>query len=351
VAVGGGGGRGGGGGDLVGGVGGGGYRVRALVRRPETAGTAAACGAEVRRADIFDAASLRAGLEGCDIGVNLATSLPGPSGTGDYATNDRLRREGTPIWTGACQEAGVPRIVQQSIAMGNAGAGEEWAAEDPAFPPRQEDPAALAIAAALAMEDTVRRSGLDWTILRGALFYGPGTGFDDDWFARARAGKLRLPADGKDYVSLVHIADMAEASAAAIGRWPSRQALIVADDGPARWGDVLAYVAAIAGAAPPPPGGRLRLPPFRVSNRRAREALSWMPLFPDYRIGLGGWVPSGGRARWAAGDVPIHGPGESPDDAARGPTPLSRACTLRPLWCRAQRTPRARRFGCRRSAP
>jgi nucleoside-diphosphate-sugar epimerase len=263
-----------------------GYRVRALVRRPETAATAAACGAEVRRADIFDAASLHAGLEGCDVGVNLATSLPGPSGTGDYATNDRLRREGTPIWIGACQEAGVPRIVQQSIAMVNAGAGEEWADEDTVFPPGQQDTAALAIAAALAMEDTVRRSGLDWTILRGALFYGPGTGFDDDWFARARAGKLRLPADGQDYVSLVHIADMAEATAAAIGRWPSRQALIVADDEPARWGDVLAYVAASAGAAPPPPGGRLRLPPFRVSNRRAREALSWTPLYANYRIGL-----------------------------------------------------------------
>jgi nucleoside-diphosphate-sugar epimerase len=263
-----------------------GYRVRALVRRPETAATAAACGAEVRRADIFDAASLRAGLEGCDVGVNLATSLPGPSGTGDYATNDRLRREGTPIWIGACEEAGVPRIVQQSIAMVNAGGNEAWADEDTVFPPGQEDTAALAIAAALAMEDTVRRSGLDWAILRGALFYGPGTGFDDDWFARARAGKLRLPADGQDYVSLVHIADMAEATAAAIGRWPSRQALIVADDEPARWGDVLAYVAAIAGVAPPPPGGRLRLPAFRVSNRRTREALSWTPLYANYRIGL-----------------------------------------------------------------
>jgi len=263
-----------------------GYRVRALARRPETAATAAVCGAEVRRADIFDAASLRAGLEGCDVGVNLATSLPGPSGTGDYATNDRLRREGTPIWIRACQEAGVPRVVQQSIAMVNAAAGEAWADEDTVFPAGQEDTAALAIAAALAMEDTVRRSGLDWAILRGALFYGPGTGFDDDWFARARAGKLRLPAEGRDYVSLVHIADMAEATAAAIGRWPSRQALIVADDEPARWGDLLAYVAAIAGAAPPPPGGRLRLPPFRVSNRRAREALSWTPLYANYRIGL-----------------------------------------------------------------
>lgn len=263
-----------------------GYRVRALVRRPEAAAIAAACGAELHVADIFDAASLRAGLEGCDVGINLATSLPGPSGRGDYATNDRVRREGTPIWVRACRDAGVPRIVQQSIAMVNAGAGDAWSDEDTVSPAGQEGVAALAIAAALAMEDTVRQSGLDWIILRGALFYGPGTGFDDDWFARARAGKLRFPDDGQAYVSLVHIADMAEATAAALARWPSRQALIVADNEPPRWRDVFSYIAAIAGAAPPQPGGRLGFPSYRVSNRRARQALSWTPVYANYRIGL-----------------------------------------------------------------
>ena len=53
-----------------------GYRVRALVRRPEAAAISAACGAELAAADIFDEASLRAGLVGCDIAINLATSLP-----------------------------------------------------------------------------------------------------------------------------------------------------------------------------------------------------------------------------------------------------------------------------------
>ena len=41
-----------------------GYRVRALVRRPEAGAIAAACGAELYVADVFDAASLRTGLEG-----------------------------------------------------------------------------------------------------------------------------------------------------------------------------------------------------------------------------------------------------------------------------------------------
>jgi len=263
-----------------------GYRVRALVRRPEGAVIAAACGAELARADVFDEASLRAGLVGCDVAVNLATALPGPNPGGDYARNDHLRREGTPIWVRACRDAGVPRIVQQSIAMVHAGGGDEWADETTLHHLEGRGVAEAAIAAALDMEATIRHSDLDWLILRGGLFYGPGTGFDDDWFVRARAGRLRLPGAGDDYVSLVHIADMASATVAALDQWPSCEALIVADDRPAPWRDVLTYVCAVAGGAPPAPGGRALMPSFRVANRRARDQLSWAPLYADHRAGL-----------------------------------------------------------------
>jgi nucleoside-diphosphate-sugar epimerase len=236
-------------------------------------------------ADIFDGASLRAGLAGCDVALNLATSLPGPSGRGDYAQNDRLRRDGTPIFVEACRDAGVPRILQQSIAMTHAGGGDAWA-DETTFHPVDDSVAGAAIAAVRSMEATIQDSRLDWLVLRGALFYGPGTGFDDDWFSRARAGKLRLPADGTDFVSLVHIADMALATVAAIDRWPSRRALIVADNHPAQWRDVFTYVCAVAGAAAPEPGGRSLLPSFRVRNRLARELLAWRPAYGDYRAGL-----------------------------------------------------------------
>jgi nucleoside-diphosphate-sugar epimerase len=132
----------------------------------------------------------------------------------------------------------------------------------------------------------VKASPLDWLILRGGLFYGPGTGFDDDWFARAAAGKLRMPGDGSGFVSLIHIADMAAATALATLRWPSRRTLIVADDAPARWRDVFGYLAEVAGTAPPEPGGRAGFPSFRVRNARAKAALGWAPLYADHRAGL-----------------------------------------------------------------
>ncbi|MGQ0533326.1 MAG: NAD-dependent epimerase/dehydratase family protein [Caulobacteraceae bacterium] len=263
-----------------------GYRIRALVRRPEAASVAAACGANIRTADIFDEASLRAGVEGCDIGINLATSLPGPSRRGDFDANDRLRRDGTPIWLNACRAAGVNRVIQQSIAMVNAAGGEQWSNEDTVYEPKDDGIASRAIAAAMAMEDAVRTSDLDWIILRGGLFYGPGTGFNDDWFARAQARKLRLPGDGADFVSLLRITDMAAATVAALVQWPSRQALIIADDEPVQWRDVFGFIAQSVGAPAPEPGGRAGFPPFRVSNRRANAALNWAPFYTNYRLGL-----------------------------------------------------------------
>jgi nucleoside-diphosphate-sugar epimerase len=263
-----------------------GFNVRALVRRPEAATIATACGAEVRVADIFDEASLVAGLEGCDVGINLATSLPGPSGRGSFEANDRVRREGAPIWVNACRKAGVGRVIQQSIAMLSATGSDAWSDEDTVYAATEGGVTADAFAASVAMEEAVKSSDLDWIILRGGLFYGPGTGFDDDWFARAQAGKLRLPEDGSSFVSLVHISDMASATLAAIEHWPSRRTLIVCDDQPARWRDVFGYVAQIAGAPSPASGGRAGFPSFRASNHRAREALSWAPFYTDYRVGL-----------------------------------------------------------------
>lgn len=264
-----------------------GHSVRTLVRTPANAVAAAACGADVVAADIFDEASLRAGLRDCDVAVNLATSLPNPTMRGgDFAKNDELRRAGTPIFVRACHEAGVRRVLQQSIAMTHGGGGDAWADETTFHPIGTETLAGAAIDAVRSMEATIEQSGLDWLVLRGALFYGPGTGFDEDWFARARSGNLRLPGDGNDYVSLVHIADMAAAALAAIERWPSRQPIIVADDRPVKWHELFGYICTVAGAAPPQPSGRPGFPSFRVTNRKAREVLGWTPRFADFRAGL-----------------------------------------------------------------
>jgi nucleoside-diphosphate-sugar epimerase len=263
-----------------------GHKVRAVVRRPDAAGIARDSGADICTGDIFDTASMVAAFGGCDIAINLATSLPGPSGRGDFAANDKLRVEGAPNVVAACRQAGVQRLVQQSISFMNASGGADWSDEDHRYVAPTETIASRAMTAALQMEDTITASGLDWIILRGGLFYGPGTGFDERWFAGAAAGKLKMPGDGGDYVSLVHIADMAAATVAAVERWPSRQVLIVCDDAPAQWREVFGFIATSLGQPAPAPGGTAGFPSFRLRNIRAKAALAWQPFYSSFREGL-----------------------------------------------------------------
>ncbi|MBI1186226.1 MAG: NAD(P)H-binding protein [Alphaproteobacteria bacterium] len=263
-----------------------GARVRAVVRRPEAAGVARACGCEIAVADLFDADALAAALSGATVAINLATTLPGPSGRGDFDANDRLRTEGARTFVAASEAAGVRRILQQSICFLGASAPGAWADEDTVFAPAPDTIAGRAGRAALEMEATIKASALDWLILRGGLFYGPGTGFDDGWRARAAAGKLRLPGDGSDDVSLVHIADMAAATAAAVRVWPSQNTLIVCDDAPAPWRDVFGYIAAAGGWPAPEPGGAQSFPSFRMRNTRAKNTLDWAPFYATFREGL-----------------------------------------------------------------
>jgi len=263
-----------------------GHAVIALVRRPEAAVFAHACGAAVRVADIFDPAAMTTALQGCSIGINLATSLPGPSGRGDFDANDRVRAEGVANWIAACRAAGVTRVIQQSIGMICASGDDRWTDEHHLFPATPETVSGRAFLATQAMEAAITASPLDWIILRGGLFYGPGTGFDDGWVGRAAAGKLKTPGTGEDYVSLVHIADMASASLAAVNHWPSRETLIVCDDAPATWRDVFSHVAAIANGPPPQPGGPPGFPSFRLRNARAKDVLGWRPFHRNYRAGL-----------------------------------------------------------------
>jgi nucleoside-diphosphate-sugar epimerase len=136
------------------------------------------------------------------------------------------------------------------------------------------------------MEGQVHASGLDWVTLRGGLFYGPGTGFDDGWFARAAAGKLKVPGDGQAFVSLAHIADMARATVAAIALWPSHQTFIICDDEPVQWGTLFGYIARCAGQGAPPNGASEGFPSFRLKNGRAKQVLGWQPVYPSYREGL-----------------------------------------------------------------
>lgn len=257
-----------------------GYRVRAQARDPARAIQAAALGADVVAGDILDRASLDAAVDGADVVLHLATAVPGPPAPMDWGPNDRIRREGTVNLLNACRAADVGRYIQQSIAMIHMPGGVALIDE---AAPTHPNPVT---ASAIDMEEYVRATDLDWRILRGGAFYGPGTGREECWLEAARTGSLTIPADGLDYISLIHVTDMARAIVAAVRSETPRASYLVVDDRPLTYAELFGALSAMVGGPPPPTGGPVGLASFRCSNARAQAELDWSPAYPDFWTGI-----------------------------------------------------------------
>lgn len=245
---------------------------RAFVPRAQAAGHSLA----TRRTDVFDRAALAALLQGCDAVVNLATSIPKPGGRGDWAMNDRIRREGTANVLAAAEASRVRVVVQQSVAMLHCVADNR--------PQTEDDPIEGygVLVSAADMEALIRASPLDARLVRGGLFYGPGTDREANWLAEVRNPAFRIPGDGTAWLSPVHVEDYADALLAVLERGRPGAAYIACDDAPLRLHDLYAHIAAGAGLQPPAAGGPQRMRSFRTANARLRS-LGWSPGHPAFR--------------------------------------------------------------------
>lgn len=233
---------------------------------------------------ILEPATLAPVLEGCDAVMHLATAIP-PHGASPadaapiWAMNSRIRTEGTGNLIAAAASAGVVRYLQQSIA--HLAVSEDGAWVDESTPVHTTP----ANASTVEMEARVRGSTLDWRIVRGGAFYGPGSGREAFWLGAARSGTLQMPGDGSAYISLAHTADVAAACVAALEISTGRFIINAVDDEPVRYVELFGHIARLAGGPAPRPGGPAGLPSYRARNLRARELLGWRPFFASYRSG------------------------------------------------------------------
>jgi len=127
--------------------------LRLLVRDPLSVRDAGA--AEVVRGDVLDPASLEPAMAGVDAVIHLVAII---EETGKL-TFDRVIRQGSENVVSTARNAGVRRFVQMS-ALG--------AQPNPTYP---------YLNAKWAAEQAVRESGLDWTIVRPSVIFGPRDGF------------------------------------------------------------------------------------------------------------------------------------------------------------------------------
>lgn len=173
-----------------------GYAVRLLVRSGNTA-QHERDGFETTHGDITDRASLERAMEGADAVVNLVAII---KERGD-ATFERLNYQGTVNALGAARASGARRFLQMSAL----GAGDL-----PGYPYHYTKWRA---------ENEVRDSGLDWTIFRPSIVFGPG---GKEQFVTQLADVVRkapvIPVVGKGTSRFqpVHLQDVAEAFARAL---------------------------------------------------------------------------------------------------------------------------------------
>jgi nucleoside-diphosphate-sugar epimerase len=258
-----------------------GHQVRAVARHAEQVDRLRRLGVEGFVGDILDPDSLLAPADGVDAILHLATSIPSRDGSrGSWELNDRIRREGTRNLLLAAERGGARRYVQQSITF-LYGDAEGLIDED--HPLRPE----TLVQSAADMEELVRAAPLDWSILRGGVLYGPGTGQDEYRSVAARGGTLAMPGDGTDIWSLTHVADFAAAFVQAAESAPARCVFNVVDDTPVTVRDLFQHITTLFGGTLQPGASKL-FPSIAVDNRRIKEALGWMPAYASYRSGWAG---------------------------------------------------------------
>jgi nucleoside-diphosphate-sugar epimerase len=163
--------------------------------------------------------------------------------------------------------------------------GEE-VEEQSAAAPLEDSGQALVAAERLLLEDWWP----DAIILRFAAIYGPGRLLRSQ---AIRAGEPIL-ADPEKWLNLIHVEDGASAIQAAEERGQAGASYNISDGHPVRRREFYAQLAKELSAPPPrfvlPTPGK-PLPPHetanrRISNRRMREELKVLLLYPEYRSGL-----------------------------------------------------------------
>jgi len=283
-----------------------GHDVVALARSPERGEAVRAAGAEPVVADAFDAVGVREAVVGArpDVLVHQLTALPPAMdlrryGEGLEATS-RLRAQTTPIFLAAAREAGVRRVVFQSVSFLTAPTGP--ALHDETAPIITDPPSALraVVEAIVGMERAVLHAeALEGVVLRYGFFYGPGTYYarDGSIVADVRRRRFPLVGDAAGRSSFVHVDDAAAATVLALDRG-APGIYNVTDDEPAPQSAWLPELARVLGAPPPRqiPRWVARLMGEHVvalmcevrgaSNAKARRELGWTPQWPTWREGF-----------------------------------------------------------------
>jgi nucleoside-diphosphate-sugar epimerase len=160
-----------------------GWQVKGTTRSAERAEELHALGVEPAVVDVFDATGLAEAMAAArpDVVMHQLTDLPfglDPAKMSDArARNARLREAGTANLVASAVAAGAGRFVAQSVAFVYAPGLTPYEETAPLNIDAPGD-AGLSARGVASLEQQVLTAPLTGVVLRYAMIYGPGTGFD-----------------------------------------------------------------------------------------------------------------------------------------------------------------------------
>jgi nucleoside-diphosphate-sugar epimerase len=263
-----------------------GHAVTAVVRSEAKASVVRAAGATPVHVELFDRDAIRAAIEDHDCVANLATHIPsGPLAAvkAAWRINDKLRRDAANAIAGAVIDAGIGRMIQESITFPYVERGDRWIDEgcDRVYFWGNESTVVAEAAAA-----SVTAAGGTGIVLRFAMFMAPDSAHMQGVFGAARRGLFALLGELDSYISFIHLDDAAAAVVAAL-RAPAAT-YNVAEPDPVRREKHCEMLAAVVGRAhlrPMPSvveraGGDVTASiarSHRISSRLLQGVSSWSP--------------------------------------------------------------------------
>lgn len=277
-----------------------GHEVVGLTRSSAKSSQIEEAGAKPVVADVFDADNIAKTVAdiGPEVVVSLLTTLPkrGPMRVKDFEPARRLWGVGAPNLVAAAQQAGVRRVVAESVifAYGYPSTGPALIDESDPYPGPPPPGGEAMLAAMRGMERTVLESGehsdTEGIVLRYGAFYGPGVPHDE-MFARMAKWRVSLDMGGHGIVSWVHIDDVVAATANALDHGRGGQIYNIVDDRPQSFNDYTRELAAKLGRPMQfriPRAVVKRVAPYGVlafgdtwlpvSNEKAKAELDFRPV-------------------------------------------------------------------------
>ncbi len=275
-----------------------GHSVTGMVRSAQGEELVNSLGGNPSRAGLFDKEALLPAVEGSDVVIHAATSIPVKARMKleDFALNDRIRREGTQILTECAVKAGAKKLIFQDVVwVARPPDGSCFDESSPVNPDRS-------VQSGIDGENIVLQAGEEYgfipTVLRCGFFYGSDTAHTRTIGEGLKKRKFPIIGSGDSLWSNVHVDDAASAFVTAAledlkGVWH------VVDDSPVKVSEFLnGFAERLGTPAPrriPEWLGRILAGSYAVnffttstytSNSKLRAGSSWSPKYPTYKEGL-----------------------------------------------------------------